>query len=190
MTIEIPTNEPLQLRAGDTWKWRREDFAADYPASSWALTYRFKNAAGGFEVVAAADGDQFAVTVAAATSAGYAAGKYAWVAWVESGAEEYTVDNGTLEVLVDLRAGLATAAVDGRSHARKMLDALEAALEGKATASQVDMIQYAIADRSVMRKPELLMEWRDKYRVEVRAEEAAERLANGLGGAGKLYARL
>ena len=67
-------------------------------------------AAGGFEITATADGTDHAVTVAAATTGAYAAGSYQWIAWVESGAEKYTVDEGTLEVEPDYRSGTATAA--------------------------------------------------------------------------------
>ena len=50
MAVDIPENEPDTLRAGDTWKWTRT--LADYPASAWTLKYRFKSAAGGFELEA------------------------------------------------------------------------------------------------------------------------------------------
>jgi hypothetical protein len=92
MAASIPTDEPSALRAGDTWKWTRT--LADYPAGTWTLKYRFKNAAGGFEITAAASGTDHAVTVAAVTTAPYAAGDYQWVAWVEAGAEKFTVDQG------------------------------------------------------------------------------------------------
>lgn len=183
---EIPTNEPITLRAGDTWQWKRS--LTDYPAGTWTLKYRFKNAAGGFEVVASADGTDHSVTVAAATSTGYAAGKYAWIAWVEAGTEKFTVDQGTVEVLPDLRTGAATAAQDTRSHARKVLDALEALLEGKATR---DQMAYTINGRSLERlKPEEVIKWRSFYRAEVLREERAEAIASGLGGGARVVVRL
>jgi hypothetical protein len=75
--VTTPTNEPIEARAGDTWSWRRDDLA-DYPAPTWVLKYRAKNAAGGFEIVAAADGAAHLVTVPAATTAVYTAGIYDW----------------------------------------------------------------------------------------------------------------
>jgi hypothetical protein len=174
--METPTNEPSELRAGDTWKWRREDLEL-YPAPTWVLKYRAKNSAGGFEITAAASGTAHAVTVAAATTAAYAAGLYAWVAWVESGAERYTVDSGELRVLPDLRAGTATAAQDVRSHARRVLEAIEAVIEGRATRDQEE---YRIADRMLKRTPIAdLLALRDRYRAEVAAEDAARRLVAG-----------
>lgn len=187
MTVTIPKNEPLKLRAGDTWKWRREDLATDYPASTWTLTYRFKNAAGGFEVVASADGDNFSVEVAASTSSTHAAGVYAWQAQVVNGAEKYTVDQGTTEVLANLFSGTATAASDQRTHAKKVLDAIEAVIEGRASKDQEE---YTIGGRSLKRTPiEDLLKLRQTYRDEVAAELAAERIANGIGLAKKIQVR-
>ena len=123
MAAEIPTTEPLSVRAGDTWKWTRT--LADYPASSWTLKYRFKNAAGGFEVVAVASGDDYAVSEAASTTATRTAGDYTWIAWVEAGAEKFTVDTGTIHVEPDYRSGASSVALDDRTHARKVLDAIE-----------------------------------------------------------------
>ena len=68
MTATIPTTEPTELRVGDTWQWKREDLSSDYPATSWTLTYYFRNATAYFNVVATADGVHFEVTVAKATT--------------------------------------------------------------------------------------------------------------------------
>lgn len=185
--MTIPTTEPAELRAGDTWEWRREDLAADYPASAWTLTYRFKNAAGGFEVIAAADGDAFAVTVAAATTAAYAAGTYAWAAQVVSGATKKTVDSGTFKVLPNLFAGQATAASDQRTHARKTLEAVEAVIEGRAS---LDQEEFQIGGRMLKRMPIAdLLRFRAFYKGEVDREQAAEALANGMGVARKIQVR-
>ena len=139
MTAAIPTTEPTTLRVGDTWKWTRT--LADYPASApWTLKYRFKSAAAGFEITASASGDDYSVTVAAATTAGYAAGAYSWMAWVEGGtAEKYTVDTGTCTLNPDYRSSTATAAFDDRTHARTVLDAIEA---GDANAARKAMQKH------------------------------------------------
>lgn len=185
--MTIPTNEPLELRAGDTWQWRREDLA-DYPAPTWVLTYRFVNASGAFEVVAAPDGSAHAVTVAASTTAGRTAGTYAWAAQVVNGSEKHTVDQGTLKVLPNLFAGTAAAAADLRTHARKVLEAIEAVIEGRAT---LDQQEYTIGGRSLKRTPIAdLLKLRNFYKAELEGELAAERLANGLGIGRKIQVRL
>lgn len=179
MTAAIPTSEPTELRAGDTWTWTKT--LADYPASTpWTLKYRFKNAAGGFEIVASASGDGYSVSVAAATTAAYAAGAYSWMAWVEGGSsEKYTVDSGTLTIDPDYRSGTSTTAYDGRSHAQTVLDAIEAVIEGRASKDQEE---YEIAGRRLKRTAiPTLLKMRQHYKAEVAAEAAREAIANGTG---------
>lgn len=186
---DIPTNEPTELRLGDTWEWRREDLS-DYPASSWTLKYRFKNAAGGFEITAAADGDAFAVTVAAAVTAAYAsgAGDYSWAAQVSAGAVVKTVDSGVLKVLPNLFAGSAGDASDQRSHARKVLDAIRAVIEGRASKDQEE---YSIAGRSLKRTPLAdLIKLESTYSQRVAGETAAEALRNGLATGATIQVRM
>src|ERR1044071_5619916 len=120
--------EPSLLIAGDTWQWRREDLAGDYPASGgWTLGYQLVNAAQRYAFAAATDGDVFAISVPAATTAGYAPGLYTLGGRVTKSTEKHTVFTGSLRIKPDL-AG-ATAAVDTRSHARKVLEAVEALIE-------------------------------------------------------------
>jgi hypothetical protein len=184
MTAPIPTNEPLQLRAGDTWQWNRQDLADNYPAPTWTLKYAFKNATQHFEVTAAADGAFFAATVAMATTAGYTAGKYSWVAWVETATERHEVDRGWLTVL-PVYTGTTT--LDDRTHARKTLEAIEAVIENRAT---LDQQKYTIGSRSLDRMPiKDLLEFRDYYRGQVFSQDANERIRNGYG-AGRLVAKL
>ena len=65
--------EPEKLTSGVTWKWKKT--ISDYPASEWTLTYYLrKDGATATSFSAAADGDSYLVTVAAATTAAYAAG--------------------------------------------------------------------------------------------------------------------
>ena len=65
--------EPEKLTAGVTWKSKKT--ISDYPASEWTLTYYLrKDGATATSFSATADGDTHLVTVAAATTSGYAAG--------------------------------------------------------------------------------------------------------------------
>ena len=174
MTATIPDREPAQLRCGDTWRWTRS--LADYPATTWTLKYRYKTASTGFEIVASADGTDHSVTHAASTTGGYTAGSYNWTAWVESGAEKYTIAEGVAQLLPDFRTADAATGVDARSHARKTLDALEAWIEGRS----IGVAEYEIAGRRMktIPIPDLLV-LRSKYQSEVRAEQAATQLARG-----------
>lgn len=190
MTFQIPKNEPAELRAGDTWEWRREDLS-DYPASTWALTYRFKNSSGGFEVVATADGDLYAVSVAAATTAAYTAGTYQWQAQVVNGSEKHTVENGTLTVLASFFATSATTAYDYRSHAQKALDAINAQLESRATADQREYeINVGGSMRRVVRASlQELIAAKQYYETLVASELAQQRATEGLPDPRRSYVR-
>ncbi len=187
MAADIPTTEPGELRAGDTWKWTKT--LADYPASApWTLKYRFKNAAGGFEITASAAGDDYSVTVAAATTTSYASGVYSWIAWVEGGSsEKYTVDTGTCTLTPDYRSSTSTAALDDRSHARKTLAAIESWIESKSPG----VAEYEIAGRRMKYIPIAdLLKMRQQYKTEVANEDAAEAIRNGTGTGRRIQFRL
>ena len=184
MAASIPTTEPTSLRAGNTWQWRREDLS-DYPAGTWTLTYYFRNSSSHFNVVASADGDAFAVSVAVADSA-KAPGWYDWVAVVTDGTNQHDVDAGRMEVLPDWSA---SQAADGRIFARKMLDYIEAALLDRASGDQLDLINAALADRSMARDRGGLIALRSQMKAEIAREEHAANLRKGLGGKNRLLAR-
>jgi len=181
MSADVPTTEPGELRAGDTWKWTRS--LDDYPATAWTLKYRFKHASNaGFEVVASSDGAGYSVTVAAATTAGYTAGTYTWIAWVEGGtSEKYTVDEGTLVVAPDYRAATAASTLDDRSTARVIYDALLEAYEAGAS-SRAFVSEYEIAGRRMKftSRAEMLKEL-NYWKGQVAAELSADALESGTG---------
>lgn len=177
---EFANEIPVELRAGDTLKWTRTLPA--YPASDgWALSYSLVGRTGAHTFSGTADGDGFAVTVSATTSANFTAGRYRLTEYVTKGTERFTTATKDVTVLANL-AG-ATTAADTRSHAQKMLDAIEAYLESKApTAASVE-----IAGRKISNYPLTdLLALRSKYQNEVAIEA---RLASGLGGLGVVYAR-
>ena len=167
----VPTTEPTAARAGDTWQWRREDLS-DYPASTWTLTYYFRNAAQKFDVAATADGDLFAVSVAKATTAAYVVGWYDWVALVDDGTSRHQVDEGRIEVEPDLALN---SVYDARSFARKMLDYIEAALLSRASSDQLDLINAQLDTRSISRDKSGMITLRSQFLSEVRREEAAQK---------------
>lgn len=175
MTAEVPTIEPESFIAGDTWQWTRS--LADYPASTWTLTYRARSREGEFSITASASGSDHSITVAKATTAAYKAGLYAWIAQVTDGTTRTTVASGLWTVAPDPAS--TGAGFDPRSHARKVLEAIEAIIEGRATKSQ---LEYSIGGRSVkhMTHADLLVA-RSRYASEVAAEDRAAAIARGLG---------
>lgn len=172
---EIPTTEPTELRAGDTWAWTITN--ADYPAGTWTLKYSLVKRGGGVykTITATASGTDHAVTVAKATTAGYAAADWDWVASVTNGTARYTLDSGTLKVLPDIEA--ATSGYDTRTHAVKTLAALEAWIEAR----DIGVAEYEIAGRRLKTIPiDQLIKLRSVYRIEVNAEQRRANIQNGM----------
>jgi len=175
---------PDTVYAGDTVAW--EETYSDYPASGgWSATCEIVGSSADLgQYTATANGDAFRFEISASTTAGWSAGRYWWQIYVTKGTERYTVLRGEFEV----KADLATATTyDGRSHARTALDAIEAVLENRATQ---DQMAYQVAGRRLDRTPlEDLLKLRDYYRREVAREEAADRIAKGLGRPGRIVTR-
>jgi hypothetical protein len=91
---------------------------------------------------------------------------------------------------VEILANPATVAAgyDNRGHARKVLDAIEAVLEQRAS---VDQQSYSINGRHLARTPIAeLLRLRSVYRAQVAGEDAGEALNAGLGGGRKIQVRL
>ena len=183
----IATTEPTQFTAGDTVKWKIEN--SDYPADNgWVLTYAFRSAERSFDVTSSATGADHSVTITPTTSATFTTDTdtdYVWQSYMTKAEERYQVDSGSLKVKYNL-AG--STAFDGRTHTKKVLNALESLLEGKATKDQQS---YSIGNRSLSRmSPAELLEWRSYYMNLYNSEVQAEAINNGLGHKGRILVRL
>lgn len=176
--VDMPVNEPFEVTAGDLVEWRREDLD-DYPATTWTLTYALRSTSSKIDITASASGSYFYVSVAAATSAAWHPGAYQWQAYVTNGSERHVVDSGRLVVNENLAA---LARFDDRTHARKVLDAIQAVIEKRAT---LDQQSITIAGRQLDRTPlPDLLALHSRYSNMVAGEVAEERLRNGLPSTG------
>lgn len=173
---DIPTKEPVTLRAGDSIKWTKT--LDDYPADdSWVLKYAFRGTAGTIDITAGSDGADHSVNIAPTTSTDYDAGVYEVLGFAEKGTERYSVYHGRIEVLADLET--AGSSYDGRSHVKKTLDAIESVLENRATK---EILESSIEGVAIKRIPhEELIAMRSKYYAWHRQELAADNLALGMG---------
>tara|TARA_R100000278_G_scaffold122939_1_gene110565 strand:- start:451 stop:1041 length:591 start_codon:yes stop_codon:yes gene_type:complete len=162
-----PTQEPDLLVVGDRWVWRRPDLVADYPTADYALTYEFHLDTGGggskkFTITATETSTDYIVEIASATTASYTAGEYNWYAFItrSSDSQRLSVDEGRTKLEIDF----ANTNADSRTHAKKVLDAIEATIEGRASQ---DQMSYSIAGRSLSRMSiDDLLKFRDRYRAE------------------------
>lgn len=188
MAIDIPDTEPARARAGDTVTWRKT--LADYPASAgWTLYYRFINATAKVDITSAADGDAHLVSVPKGTTDDWVAGSYTTVAWVANGTERVTVGQGSIIIDPDL-AAVSAAGYDSRTQAKKMLDAIDAALLSLSSGERLAVVEAELAGRRLKYDFTGLQKLRNVYAAQVRAEDSAERAANGLAPRNKLLVRI
>ena len=147
--INYTTKEPSKLVLGDFWAWRRDDLASDYPVSAYALTYEFHLDAGGggtkkFTLTATEADDTYYIEAASSSTTSYAIGDYIWEAYItkSSDSNRVMVDSGRTTITENL----ANTNADLRSHAKIVLDAIEAVIENRASMDQSSM---SIAGRSL-----------------------------------------
>jgi hypothetical protein len=135
-----------------------------------------------------ASGTDHLATITAAESALYSAGAYSVTGYVSKSGARYTVFRGRITVEADPAQG--TSAV-GRSHPRKALEAIEAVLEKRASREEMSYsIQFGGTNRQLsLCSPADLIKMRNYYLSEVRKEEQAERIAQGLGTGRRILTR-
>lgn len=176
--VNYPTQEPDTLVVGDRWVWRRDDLVSDYPIADYALEYRFTEDSTGntnaFTIAATEADSTYLVEITSGVTANLVAGDYQWAAFIirSSDSQRVVVDQGRTEILPNLQNTTA----DLRSHAKKVLDAIEAVLENRASQ---DQMSYSIAGRSLSRMSiDDLMTFRNRYRAEYLREIKLARIKN------------
>jgi hypothetical protein len=160
-------NIPSELQIGDTWQWT-ESFPDYRPSDGWALSfslYRYGQPV--MKIDATASGDDFSISVPAATTAGKAAGEWQWTAYVTNGTDRFTVGTGTVTLKPDLAAAGPT--TDLRTENEKILDALIATQQRRTTKEQESM---QIGGRSIRyMAPDELEKMIGIYTYKVKAEQ-------------------
>jgi len=187
-------NIPSEIRAGDTIQWRDvegvDNLGNAISSASWTLTYylRTNTASEGATVVGSAYGTGWEFTIAAGTSSGFDAGQWYWQALATSGSSKVTLGSGQLTVLASLGYSGTPGAVDGRSQAQKDLDAVQASI--RAIVSGGVAKEYTIGNRN-LKKYDMadLLQLEAKLKAEVKREQMAELIANGLGNPHNLFVR-
>ncbi len=188
-------NIPAQIRAGDTVKWRDvagRDNLGNAIDSSWTLTYYLRTNTNheGATVVGTAYGTGWEFLIAQGTSALFDAGQWFWqaVATATVGGAVTTLGAGQLTVLEGLDYTGQPSAFDGRSQAQKDLDAVQAAIRSIISGGAV--AEYTIGSRR-LKKMEMadLLALESKLKAEVKREQAAAMVANGLGNPHNLFVR-
>lgn len=182
------TSEPESFVVGDYLAWKRTDLHTDYSNTLYTLKYSARLEGTGtteIEITAAASGTEYLIEEASATTAAYTPGVYHWQAYITriSDSERIQIGSGTFEALPN--RDLSTA--DPRTHAKIVLDAIEATIAGRASQ---DQMSYSIAGRSLSRMPiDDLLKFRNEYKAEVAREERKQRLKDGKGASNNIFVR-
>lgn len=157
---------PDTIAAGLTF--RKKLNLTAYPADQGWGIHVFIRGKAAIDIISTAAGSQHIIDVPATTTATWQPGSYGYSARaINTNGEVYEVERGTLNITADMQT-----VTDGdfRSHAQKVLDAIEATIEGRAT---IDQERYRINNRELYRTPMAdLLKLRAQYRNEVRQEKA------------------
>ena len=178
---------PKQVRAGDLIQWRDNStvdvFGEPISSPDWTVTYylRTNTSSEGATVSSTVYTDGWQFSIASATSAAFDVGDWYFQAVADkSGAEKQTIFTGRFEVLAALSYSGTPAAYDGRSQVNKDLDLVEAAIRALLNNGVVQ--EYKIGNRTA-KKYDLseLLVLKAALKAELVREQAAEKIANGLG---------
>jgi len=135
---------PLEIETGTSLEFSWSSPDADYnPSNGYAATCYLVNASARYVVSGEVNDEDFDFHADASTTGGWTPGTYAYAIQVSKSTDVYTLERGTVKV----KAGFGSAA-DKRSEARKVLEAIDSLLAGKASA---DAASYSIAGRSLSR---------------------------------------
>lgn len=175
-----PDKEPYELVVGDYWTWKREDLTNDYPTDSYSLSYRFHCDSGGsgshqFTINAVESDGIYYIEVPSTTTDDYNPHDYIWGAYITKTSDSNRIQVG--EGKTTILPNLANTNADLRSHSKKVLDNIEAVIEGRAT---IDQSSFSIGTRSLSRMSiDELMSFHDIYAGRVKNEEKRSRIKNG-----------
>lgn len=179
------TDIPARLTAGDSASWTIE--ASDYPASAgWSMRYALVSASARVQLDSTASGDAHVFALSTTVSATLTPGRWSWQRYAVRTGERVTLGSGALEVLPNLDN--ASTGLDTRSSARAMLENLETWMRDPNSCAWVGELQ--IAGRVVKNIPiPDLLALIDRLKRDVRAEDAAEALANGRSPRNRILVR-
>jgi predicted lipoprotein len=136
--------------------------AADYPAPDWTIKAHLRGPAV-INLTATGDGDTHVLSEASGVTSGFAPGRYVATVRASDGTDTFEIEAGELEIEADVAS--IDSAHDPRKHAEKVLAAIEAVLEKRATKDQES---YTINGRSLTRTSIAdLLELHKTYKAEV-----------------------
>jgi len=186
-------NIPAVITAGDSVTWRddatRDVLGNAITSGTHTLVYYLRTNAGvGATVSAVAYGPGWESTLTGGITGAFTAGEWFWQATATAGSQSITLGSGQLTVKASLAYAGSPQALDNRTQTQKDLDAVDAAIRAIVSGGAVS--QYTIGNRSLSRYSlSDLQVLRSRLLAEVKREQAASLVAQGLGNPRKLFVR-
>lgn len=131
---QVSDRIPSKITAGTSVSWL-VSLPAFSASDGWTLTYTLVSPSAQVQVTSTPSGVDHLFEIPLADSADWSPGKYSWQSHASNGTERYQVDAGTVEIVTDY-AG-ATTGTDTRTWLDKAIEALQAAIAGRASATQL-----------------------------------------------------
>jgi hypothetical protein len=178
-STNYPSQVPTELQLGDFWAWKRDDLSEDYPVASYSLSYEFNlidgSTASNFTLEATESNDTYIIEASSTSS--YTKGNYNWVSYITRTSDSARVK--LEEGFVEIQDNYATTSASVRSHAKIVLDSIEAVIENRAN---IDQSSMSIAGRSLSRMSvDELLTFRARYKAEYLKEVKQLRIKNKRG---------
>lgn len=159
---------PAEIGAGVTF--RETVCLPVYPAPDWSVTLIMRGPSQ-IDLAATGQEENHELHAQASTTKDWKPGHYRYELRASDGADVITVEAGEVRIAPDLSAQ--AEGYDGRDHVRRVLDAIEAVIENRAT---IDQQSYQINNRSLQRTPlSELLKLRNLYRAELAGKKAASK---------------
>jgi hypothetical protein len=158
---------PATITAGDTFKL--EDISiTDYLSTEYTLCFALRGKTPGNYTATSNPDGTYTFNILHTTTKNFYPGSYRYVLYVDKSVEQYTIETGAVEIVQ--RVDLSTK-TDQRSYAKRVLDAIEATIENRATSDQQ---AYTINGRSLTRiSIQDLLKLREYYKELVAKENTA-----------------
>ncbi len=158
--VGVLSQFPKTIQAG--LSLRAEIVAPDYLAPEWSVTALLRGPSS-IDLAATGEGGTHTFAVPGTQTAAYVAGRYAVSVRATNGADVFEIEAGAVEIAGDVAA--LEAGHDPRDHAERVLTAIEAVIEGRASKDQQS---YTINGRTLVRTSIAeLLQLRKTYQDEV-----------------------
>lgn len=192
----LKVNIPPKITAGTTVVWddtpTTDVLGNPVDSSTHTLAYylRYNDALEAVTTSATASGTNWRNTLSSATSTGMHAGTWYFSALATKISDSSVIElgRGSFTVEASLAYAGSAPAYDGRTQAQKDLEAVQLAIRTLLAGGSVK--EYRIGQRNIKRYDLAeLLQLEAKLKADVKREQAAELMANGLGNPRNMFVR-